>query len=262
MKKARNHIALAWLVLAIQAVWLPQSAMASPGGHGGGSSRGGETRTSITQAADSEPAGGEGFGASGLAVNAWEAAGGRKGTGKSFEQWFKTQRIDWESRQVQLEWEAKTAGWSASGWNGLFGAADATNTAGKVVQFGLNFVPGVGKIANIGLDTARGAAEGYAGALDSGMSQSDAAKTGGVTGTASGLMSAFFAKFGFAKDAGKAVEASRKARTAAKILKTNKALGVALTGTAVQEGIKTVVGDAHTNSVVFNSSPMAQHLQK
>ena len=38
-------------------------------------------------------------------------------------------------------------------------SGEAANAAGKISQFGLNFVPGVGKLTNIGLDAARGAAE-------------------------------------------------------------------------------------------------------
>lgn len=258
MKSTSTHITSALFVLAIQAVWLPQSAMASSGGHGGG----GGGSSWAQPAAGPEPAGGEGFGASGIAVSAWEAAGGKKGTGKSFQEWFKTMRVDWESKQVQLEWDAKTAGWGSSAWNGVFVTTEATNVAGKFVQFGLNFVPGIGKVVNIGLDTARGAAEGYAEALDSGLSQSDAAKTGGVTGVGSGLMSAFFSKLGFGKDSGKALKASTMAKTAEQIVKTNNALGKAIAATTVDEGVKAVVGSSYTTSVVFNSSPMAQTVQR
>jgi hypothetical protein len=220
----------------------PRENSFSPAGGGGGGGGGG----------------GEGFGASSKAVAAWEAAGGRKGTGMSFQDWFRKQRIDWEARQDKLTSDASWAGWGASAWNLPVWGGEAANAAGKISQFGLNFVPGVGKLTNIGLDAARGAAEGYGQAVDKGLSQADAAKTGATTGTAAGLFSAFTQKFGFAKDAGKAIKASQAARTATKIARTNKELGKALVGTTVQEGVKEVVGSAHTESVVNNSAPQAQ----
>jgi len=268
MKRTFAQITLTLSVLALQAVWQAPSYATS--GSGGGRGGGGHSRFPVAQDQDPEQdpsaghfgggggGGGEGYGASPKALAAWEAAGGRKGTGMSFQDWFKKSRVDWDAKQTDLTWDASKAGWSASFWNILYGTTKVADTAGQVSQFGLNFVPGVGKIANIGLDTARGAVDGYGKAIDKGMSQSEAAQTGGTTGAASGLFSAFTSKLGFAKDAGKAVTAVQGAKTAAQIAKTNKALKVAGIGTTVQEGVKTVVGDMHSTSVVNNSSPQPQ----
>ncbi len=228
---------------------------------GGGSSSSGNSSSSSgtpNNFNDNQGGGGAGFGASPKAVAAWEAAGGRRGTGMSFQDWFKKMRTEMATKQDDLDWDADTAGWSASAWNIPYYGAKAADLAGKISQFGLNFVPGVGTLTNIGLDTARGAADGYSQAVDKGLSQSEAAKAGGTTGVASGFFSAFANKFGFAKDAGKAIQASQAARTAAQIARTNKKLGTALGGTAVQEGLKNVIGDQHTSNVVNNWSPQAQ----
>ena len=236
-------------------------AFASPGGHGGGGGGGGggpAQPNPYNPTGGGGGGGGEGFGASSKAINAWEAAGGRKGTGMSFQEWFRKQRIDWEARQDELTSDQTWAGWGASAWNLPVWGGIVADTAGKISQFGLNFVPGVGKLTSIGLDAARGAADGYGKAVDKGLSQSEAASAAGKTGIASGLFSAFTQKFGFAKDAGKAIKASQAARTAAKITSSNKKLGTALVGTTVQEGVKEVVGNVHNANVVNNTSPQAQ----
>lgn len=199
--------------------------------------------------------GGVGFGASPKALEAWEAAGGRKGTGKSFEQWFRDVRKKWEDQQRQRTWDATKAGWSASAWNAGTTGAEGMDKLGQASQFGLNFVPGVGKLTNIGLDAARGAAEGYSKAREQGMSQKDAMQTGTKTGIASGLFSTFMNKFGFGKGYGKAVEKSKAAKTAIQIKKANKQLGQGIKGVTVDEAIKTGVGDVHSTSVVNNSAP-------
>ena len=241
--------------------WLgTNAAFASPGGHGGGGTPQANSFTPPGGSSDGG-GGGVGFGASSKAVAAWEAAGGRTGTGMPFQKWFSKQRIDWEARQDELTSDQKWAGWGASLWNLAVWGGVAADTVGKISQFGLNFVPGVGKLTNIGLDAARGAAEGYGKAVDKGLSQSEAASAGGKTGIASGLFSSFTQKFGFAKDAGKAIKASQAARTAGKIVSTNKALGKALTGTTVQEGIKEVIGSVHSTNVVNNTAPQAQLTQ-
>ena len=239
-------------------------SLACDGGGGGGGGDGGDyglNSSTPPGGAGGRGGGGEGFGASSKAVAAWEAAGGRKGTGMSFQEWFSKQRTDWEARQDKLTSDQKWAGWGASAWNLPVWGATVADTAGKISQFGLNFVPGVGKLTNIGLDAARGAADGYGKAVDKGLSQSDAVYAGGKTGIASGLFSSFTQKFGFAKDAGKAIKASQAARTAGKIASTNKALGKALTGTAVQEGIKEGIGNVHSTNVVNNTAPQAQLTQ-
>lgn len=254
MKNTCARITLIFFTLAVQAVLMPTAALATGGGGGGG----GDQFPFGPTTPDPFAGQGVGFGASPNAVAAWYAAGGKQGTGLSFQNWFKKAQIELETKQGQLEWDSKKAGWAASFWNVLFGTAKVADTAGQVSQFGLNFVPGLGKVVNVGLDAARGAGEGYAGAVDKGMSQSEALKTGAVTGTAMGLLTSFANKFGFAKDAGKAVEAVQAAKTAAQITRTNQKLGVALVGTTVQEGIKTAIGSSHVTSVVNNSSPQAQ----
>ena len=274
MRNTCTHMALIFSVLAIQAVWLPNAALATSGR--GGSGGGIHDHFPVTQPANPEQdplagrgggggGGGEGFGASPKALAAWEAAGGRKGTGMSFQDWFKKSRVDWDAQQTQLTWEATKAGWGASFWGALFGAAKVADTAGQVSQFGLNFVPGVGKLAgvgikavNVGLDSLRGASEGYGQAIDSGMSQSEAAGTGAITGFGTGAMSAGTSILSPFKDAGDAVKAVQAARTAKQILRSNKNLAPAVIGTAVQEIGKSALGGAYTTSVVQSSSPEAQ----
>lgn len=259
MKIACLELGRTFLVVSVLCAAVMSSAQASPGGHGGG----GSSRSSSSPPVPQPPAGGggEGFGASPKALSGWEAAGGRAGTGLSFQDWFRKQRADFDARQDALTWEAKKAGWGASAWTIPYVGAQAANYAGKAAQFGLNFVPGVGKAANLGLDAARGAADGYATGVDQGLTQSQAAKAGATTGVASGLMSAFMNKFGFAKDAGKAVSKVKAARTATQIVRSNKRLIPAVVGTATQEGIKEVIGSQNTNSVVNNSAPQAQLTQ-
>lgn len=257
MKNACLEFGRTFLAVSVLCAAVMSSAQASPGGHGGG----GSSRSSSSPPAPQPPAGGggEGFGASPKALSGWEAAGGRAGTGLSFQDWFRKQRADFDARQDALTWEAKKAGWGASAWTIPYVGAQAANYAGKAAQFGLNFVPGVGKAANLGLDAARGAADGYSTGVDQGLSQSQAARAGAKTGVASGLMSALFNRFG--ANAGQAISKVQKARTATQIARTNKALTPALVGTGTQEGIKEFIGSQHANSVVNNSAPQAQLTQ-
>lgn len=247
-------------LLAITALGISTAGFAHSGGGSSSSS------SSSRPVADAPPTGGggEGFGASPKAVAAWEAAGGRKGTGMSFQDWYKKVQIDFETRQGQLTWEATKAGWQASAWSIPYWSAEFANAAGKISQFGLNFVP-VGKavkvaveIGKIGLDGVRGAAEGYASAKDKGMSDAEAEEVAAKTGAAAGILSSFTSMFGFAKDTGKAIAQTRAATTAAQIARTNRNLKTAILTTTTEEAISEVVGNAHTNSVVTNSSPMAQ----
>ncbi len=202
--------------------------------------------------------GGEGFGASPKAIEAWEAAGGRKGTGQSFQKWFSKTRRDWEAKQDKLTWQAKKAGWKASAWSLPYWGAQGANLAGKATQFGLNFVPGMGWV-NVSLDTARGAAEGYGEALDKGLSQAEASKVAVKSGVSQGLMSAAFNKFGAGNrlNYDKAVRSVQAAKTARKIVRSNKALKKAIVGTLFDEAVKGEIAQRHTSNTVRNSSPQA-----
>lgn len=252
MRKSHPRRSAAILALALLLV-APTVTQATPG-------RSSSSSSSSSQPVEQAPTGGggEGFAATPKAVSAWEAAGGRKGTGLSFQDWSRKQRSEFEARQEKLTWEAKKAGWGASAMNVPVWGAMTANYLGKASQFGLSFVPGVGKLTNIGLDAARGAAEGYSDALDKGLSQSEARKVGGTTGLASGVFSAFTSKLGFGKDAGKALNKVKTAKTAAQLTKSRKQLGKALISTTTDEGAKEVVGGIHSDNVVKNTSPQAR----
>lgn len=264
MKKQYWH----WTVLTLLVFLLARGSMAHAYGGGGEREEPEEPTGSVSgQSGNDAPSpsggggggGGEGFGASPKAVAAWEAAGGRKGTGMSFQDWFKKQRIEWDKQQHALTWDAKKAGWGASAWSIPFWGAQAANAAGKTTQTMLSFVPGMGWVS-VSLDTARGAAEGYGEAIDKGLSQADAAKVGTKTGIAQGLTSAVFNKIGAGNKLNydKAVKSVQTARTAKQMVRANKNLKKAILGTIADETVQEVVGNQHVSQTVKDSSPAAQ----
>lgn len=246
-----------WMVLVLMSLagFLP--AVVRAGGGGGGQGEGLVTTTigppSGGSKSDSSP-GGPGFGASPKAVEAYEEAGGRSGTGMSFQDWFKKTRQEMQEKQGQLEWDGWKADVKTSAMNGVYLGAQGANVAGKGAQIVLDFVPGLGWVG-VGLDAARGAAEGYAEALDQGLSQTEAMGVGAKTGAASGIMTIGVSKIGLGKNLDGAFNKTMGAKSARQIERANKALGWGVAGTAVDTSTKQVVGHLHTSNVVKNSSP-------
>lgn len=252
-----------WLAAAVVAVllqwsiWGTSQAMAygDGGGGGGGGADWGSPAASGTDGAAPEEDDTAGF--SPKAIEAYNAAGGKAGTGLTLGQWLETHRTNWEKQQQGLTSDAYWSSWSASGWNAAFWGAQGANTAGKASQFILNFVPGVGRVWNVGLDAARGAAEGYAEGREKGLSHTESAKIGGKTGTASGLMSYGFSKFGFGRNTTKQIKKVMNAKTAKQIARGKSALKSAFAGTTADETVKGVVGSQHAQSLA-NSAPQPQ----
>jgi hypothetical protein len=253
---------LAALLLAALLHWTAGGAppvLAYGGGGGGGDGAGWEPAPS-EDAEDAEEPASEGEGEEDLsgfspkAVDAYKAAGGKAGTGLTLEEWLEAHRQNWEKRQEGLTSDAYWTSWSSSGWNAAYWGAQGANVAGKASQFILNFVPGVGKVVNVGLDTARGAAEGYAEGREKGLSHTESAKVGGKTGVGSGLMSYGFSKFGFGRNTPKQIKKVVNAKTAKQITAGKKALKGALAGTTVDEAVKEGVGSQHAQSLANDAA--------
>jgi hypothetical protein len=196
------------------------------------------------------------MGASPKAVEAYQAAGGPSGTGMSFSDWFKKTREQMDEKQEQLTWDGTTAAWSASALNAGYWGAWGLDKAGKIAQFGLNFVPGFGWV-NVSLDTARGAAEGYAEAIDQGLEQGDAFGVGAKTGAAQGIMSAGFNYFGLGNRFGtdKAVLNFQNAVTPKQVAKAGKALKRVIVGNLIDTGVQEYVGNEHASETAKNTTP-------
>jgi hypothetical protein len=252
-----------WLLAAALALllhWVPWGASQALAYGGGADGGGGGADWGAEPPADTDDpaAGGDNLsGFSPKAVEAYEAAGGKAGTGLTMGEWLTAHRTNWENRQEGLTSEAYWTSWSASGWNAAFWGAKGANAAGQTSQFILNFVPGVGKMVNVGLDAARGTAEGYAEGREKGLSHTESAKIGGQTGTGAGIMSFGFSKFGFGRNGTKQIKKVMNAKTAKQIKNSNKALKGALAGITADEAVKGGVGAQHAHSLA-NSAPAPQ----
>lgn len=170
--------------------------------------------------------------------------------------WDELKRADLEKQQEEDYWSNWWWGWaSAICTTGEYSAIVA-NFVGQAAQLGLNFVPGLA-VVNIGLDAARGGAEGYATGLESGLSQTESVKVGGQNAVATGLFSAFTNKLGFGKNYSKAVGKVQKAVKPAQIVKAKKSLAKGILGTTADQATQEVVGDINAKNIAKNTSPKA-----
>lgn len=258
--KTKTSTWLAMAALALLLVGGPggASAVLAYGGDGGGGGGAGwdtpPAGDTEDQTSEGEAEGEDTSGFSPKAIDAYKAAGGKAGTGLTLEEWLEAHRKNWEQRQEGLTSDAYWSSWSSSGWNAAFWGAQGANAAGKASQFILNFVPGVGKVVNVGLDTARGAAEGYAEGREKGLSHTESAKIGGQTGVGSGLMSYGFSKFGFGRNSTKQIKKVVNAKTAKQIKASKKALKGALAGVTADEAVKGGVGSQHAQSLANDAA--------
>lgn len=168
-------------------------------------------------------------------------------------------------RQEDLEHAQRADERARRGWEAIAtattygeGAAVIADWLGWGAQIGLNFVPGVGPLINIGLDTLRGGAEGYAAAMEKGLSQKEAIKVGTKNAAATSLFSAFTNKLGFGKNYRKVMQNAQKAKTVKQIIKSNKEIGVAIIGNAADETAQDIIGKENRKNIVENTSPKAR----
>jgi hypothetical protein len=120
---------------------------------------------------------------------AWEALGGKSGTGQSYENWQKSERAGKVMIQQRLEREAAQAQTGSARINIAVITLEYVDSAGKVAQVGLSFIPAVGAGTSAGLDAGREFAEVYQKARDSGASHSEAISQGMKSATVKGATS-------------------------------------------------------------------------
>ena len=186
-----------WVLTFLACIVLLGTSTKTGYSYGGGGEREEETESSSSfsgQTADDVPkkeegGGSVGFGAPPHLVAAWEKAGGRKGTGMSFRDWFKKVRADVENKVAELEKDQRHALTIMSLWNGSTLTWEVKNEVGKKTQFIMNFIPGTDKV-NIVLDGARAGAEGYGASIAAGLTQQQALAVAGETAAAGAAFSA------------------------------------------------------------------------
>ena len=108
----------------------------------------------------------------------YEALGGEEGTGKSFEEWSRTERADKVVIQVIREEELEEALGEAAGAHRTVVILEVADQAGQVAQIGLSFAAPVGLGTSVGLDASRAFADAYKKAKAEGKSTSEAIAIG------------------------------------------------------------------------------------